>query len=274
VKWFIPFVQTPMNILKQGIEYSPLGVATLPGNARKIEQLSKAAVGSMVFAGAGALALEGRTTWSVPASPKDRDAFYAAGLQPYAVKVGDTWMSYSKLGPLAYPIAMAAAIQHYTKENPKAATDTGTQKLTKIMTGIAEFFADQSYMQGMGDILDVARGDETAAARIFSNVPTQLVPLSSLLRWTSTIIDPVYRKADRELSPRAIIENIKKGLPGFSKSLESYETPSGEPSFRQKPVLNSFSPVQISEETPAIDDYRDRMRKARERALKAKADDQ
>ena len=41
VKWFIPFVQTPMNILKQGIEYSPLGITTLVGNTKKWNSLEK-----------------------------------------------------------------------------------------------------------------------------------------------------------------------------------------------------------------------------------------
>jgi hypothetical protein len=53
---------------------------------------------------------------------------------------------------------MAAAIHYYAKENPKAVTDAASQKTTKALTGIAEFFSDQSYVQGIGDIIDVASG--------------------------------------------------------------------------------------------------------------------
>ena len=70
VKWFIPFVQTPMNILKQGIEYSPLGISTLPGAANKIEQFGKTLVGTTVFAGSGWLALKDLTTWATPINQK------------------------------------------------------------------------------------------------------------------------------------------------------------------------------------------------------------
>jgi hypothetical protein len=268
VKWFVPFVQTPMNILKQGIEYSPAGLATLPRNQRKIEQLSKAAVGSTIFAAAGMMALDGRSTWAAPTAEKDRQAFYDAGLQPYALKIGGKWLSYSKLGPLAYPIAMAAAIHYYSKENPKAVTDTASQKATKALTGIAEFFSDQSYVQGIGDIIDVARGDETATTRAFANIPNQLIPLASLQRWVATMIDPVYRKADRQLSVDALIQNLKKGIPGLSKTLEPYERSNGKPSERQLPIGNSFSPVTVSTETDEIKVFRKRMKDARNRAVK------
>ena len=108
VKWFVPFVQTPMNILKQGIEYSPLGFTTIIKSADKVEQFSKALMGTTVFAAAGAMAMEERTTWAAPTNEKQREAFYAAGMQPYSVKIGDKWVAYSKLGPWAYPLAMAA----------------------------------------------------------------------------------------------------------------------------------------------------------------------
>ena len=52
----------------------------------------------MIFTGGGWLALNDKTTWGVPTNPKDREAFYAAGMQPYSIKVGDKWLSYSRLG--------------------------------------------------------------------------------------------------------------------------------------------------------------------------------
>lgn len=273
VRWFIPFVETPMNILKQGIEYSPLGPVTIPGNARKIEQWSKTVVGSTVFAGAGLMALQGRTTWALPTNTKDRAAFYEAGLQPYSLKIGDTWVSYSKLGPLAYPIAMAAAIRYYSKDDPKAGLNGKSTTAVAILRGIAEFFADQSYVQGIGDLMDVGRGDQTAWNRIASNIPAQLVPLASLQRWVTQIIDPIYRKAPSGVSVHAVIDNLKKGIPGLSTNVEPYRTNDGEPSRRQMPGINAVSPVTVTTETPAIDEYRRRMDAARERARKRAQED-
>jgi hypothetical protein len=266
VKWFVPFVQTPMNILKQGIEHSPLGFATLKGSTHKTEQIAKAMVGSTVFIGAGALAMNGRTTWAAPTNPKEKAAFYSAGMQAYSVKVGDKWVSYSKLGPLAYPIALAAAMRHYTVDNPEAVTQDASTKAAKVLGGIAEFFADQSYVQGIGDLLDVMRGDEAATGRLAATVPTQLVPLSSLQRWITNIIDPVYRKTERGVSVEAIIQNVKKGIPGLSYDLPAHETIHGEPSPRPLPLVNAVSPVSVSQETKDVETYRRRQKAARERA--------
>ena len=250
VKWFIPFVQTPMNILKQGLEYSPLGISILAKNTSKIEQLGKAMVGSTIFAGAGWLALDDKTTWAVPTSEKEKNAFYDAEMQPYSIKVGDKWVSYARLGPIAYPMAMAAAIKFYLKDNPKSSTDTNLQKTTKVLTGIVQFFADQSYLQGLGDFIDASKGDVTAIGAALANVPSQLIPLSSLQRWVANLIDPIYRKAKTGVSVESIIQNLEKGIPILSKRLEAYQVPSGEPSKRQLPITNAISPIGITQENP------------------------
>ena len=248
VKWFLPFIMTPMNILKQGIEYSPLGLATLKGASNKTEQLAKTMIGSSVFLGAGWLALNGQTTWALPTGQKEREAFFASGRQPYAVKIGNEWVSYSKLGPLAYPIAMASAVQWYAKENPKAVSDSAFEKTVKVLGGVAEFFSDQSYVQGIADLINVFQDPEQGVREALVNLPSQLIPLSSFLRWTAQIIDPVYRKPQSGFSVDAIIENMKKQLPFLSKDLESYKTPLGLPSKRQLPALNAVSPVAVSKE--------------------------
>lgn len=271
-KWFIPFVQTPMNILKQGIEYSPLGIFTLPKAVNKIEQFGKTLVGTTVFAGAGWLALKDRTSWAVPTNTKEKDAFYAAGMQPYSVKVGDTWVSYSRLGPLAYPMAMAAAIKFYTKDNPKAVGDTELQKITKIFSGIAQFFSDQSYVQGIGDFVNLAQGDITALTRAASQIPSQLIPLAALQRWVANIIDPIYRKTEKKLSVEGIIENLKSGIPGLTKGIPSYTTPTGDPSKRQYQFVNPISPISISKESPKWRDYFNTLQQvSRERVLETKS---
>ncbi len=254
VKWFVPFVVTPMNILKQGIEFSPMGVTTLAGNSQKTLQLAKSFIGSSVMAGAAYLAMKGDSTWALPQDEKEKEYFYASGRQPYALKINDTWISYSKLGPLSYPIAMAAAINYYLKQNPKAATQSSLEKLGNVLLGIGGFFADQSYVQGIGDLLDIGRGDIYAAGRAVSNFPSQLVPLSSLQRWIANIIDPIFRETKNGLTIDAIIQNLQKGIPGLSQKLKAYKEPLGEESKRQLPITNALSPLGITVEKSDYDE--------------------
>jgi len=240
VKWFVPFVQTPMNILKQGIEYSPAGLATVKGAANQQEQIAKALMGSTVFAGAATLVASGNATWAAPTGEKEKKLFYASGKKPYSIRIGDNWYSYSKLGPLAYPIAMSSAIQYHFKENPKAFTDDTYKKVMDTVVSIAGFFADQSYMQGIGDLIDTVNGAPGAAERAVANMPRQVLPLSSFQGWVARMIDPIYRNPD---SP---IESIMTGIPGLSTQVEPHTDPTGAPSERKNVLFNSLSPIDKS----------------------------
>lgn len=247
VKWFIPFVTTPMNILKQGIEYSPAGFVTIPGAVNKTEQLAKALIGSMVFSTAGYIAMKGDSTWAPPTDPKEKSYFYTSGKQPYSLRIGDYWINYSRLGPLAYPIAMAAATKHYTQQNPDRITDDTFAKTTKILSGIGGFFSDQSYVQGIGNIIDTLRGDEYAVSQTLGNLPTQLIPVSSFQRWINSYwLDPIYRKTKPGISLEGMIQDIQASILGMSKGLPAYTQPFGEQSKRDMPLSNVLSPLGIS----------------------------
>lgn len=261
-KWFIRFVQTPMNILKQGIEYSPAGIATMPGAKDKGEQAGKAIIGSMVFAAASWLAANRLTTWSSPNSAAEKNEFYAAGLQPYSVRIGDKWVSYSKLGPLSYPLAMGAALHHYLEESPDALTDTEMDKVVDAMTGVMRFFSDQSYMQGLGDLVGFARGEKTKA---FGSIPTQLVPLSSLQGWVNNIIDPLQRKAKKGLSIESVVDQIQMKVVAMSKNVPSQIDAEEVPVKKQLRGVNAVSPVRVSQvDEGKLSEYRDTQRTKQE----------
>jgi hypothetical protein len=235
-----------MNLLKQGIEYSPAGLATLKGAKDKPEQLGKVMVGSMVMAGAYALAMHGRSTWALPTGKKEREQFYSAGRVPYSVLIGDNWVSYSKLGPLAYPIAMASALHYHQKDSAKALSDTDMEKAVKALSSSMEFMADQSYMQGIGDIVKTAQGDKGALSRLSTSVPTQLIPLVSLQRWVNTLIDPVYRETGKGISPEAIGSNLLNGIVGASQVLPEKVDSRRQPIKREMAVANAILPTRVA----------------------------
>lgn len=271
IKWFLPFVQTPMNILKQGIEYSPLGIATLPGAANKAEQIGKTMIGSVVFLGAASLGLQGRLTWAVPSNAKEKDAFYNSGRQPYSVRIGNQWVSYSKLGPLAYPLAMASAMQWYLNENPQAATQNSLEKSVSLFNGIAQFFSDQSYVQGIQSLVQLASGgvsvSGTGAQNVFSGLAGQVVPLSSLQRWITQIIDPVYRKPDTALNVTDLVQSVTKDIPFLSTSVPAIPGSLGRPN----PITNAVSPLSTSTVRPRFENILQNIRRQQTVSARAKA---
>ena len=245
-KWFIPFLQTPMNIFKQGIEYSPLGFGTTAGAKDKTEQVGKAMIGSIVFLWAAGKGLQGDLTWATPRSKREKDLFFASGRKPYSIRMGDKWVGYNRIGPLAYPLAMAAAWQYYVNENPDAVSDSEMEKAGKVFMGISEFLSDQSYLQGVGDFTKFFSGDQYAVGKSAANLAGQVIPLSSLLRWVNNFTDPFFRETEKGLSPDTIIQNIIKGIPFASNTLPALRDRMGHPVQKGQAAVSAFSPITVS----------------------------
>lgn len=256
-KWVLPFLQTPTNILKQGFEYSPMGFTTAIGAKAPLEQLSKAILGTGVLMGAYQLAENGLVSWEAPSSETERELYYAAGMQPYSVKIGNNWVSFSKLGPLSYPFAMAAAMANAQRTNP----DKGRlENFAQGAGGMLGFFGDQSYVRSIGDLVDAIQGGVNIGPNAISseaaNMAGQLVPYKSFLTWVGRITDPTYRKAN------TFQERMIKDLPVVGSGLEPYTNLEGNPSMRDYPLLNAISPFKVSREkesvTPMYDEYREK----------------
>ena len=258
-KWTVPFIKTPTNIFKQGLEYSPVGFATVYGAGNKVDQLAKAAIGSSIFAGAAMLSGSGRLTWAEPINEKERNAFRAAGLQPYSVKLGDTWYSYQKLPPgLSFSLAMVAAIED-TQKNAKL--DDGT--FDQIVTAVAKygtFLSDQSYAKSIGDLLSAAKGGESGIARLFGNYPQQLVPYRALSGWLARITDDVQRKIDPKTGfIDKQVQMLMQNIPGLSDNTMARTDEFGNEILNNNNIINAFSPVRTSEENPQAKERYDGM---------------
>ena len=261
LRWFVPFVRTPMNFAKQWIEYSPLGLTTLPGAANKGEQIAKTMLGSMVTLMGAKLALDGNTTWAAPTDPKEKELFYASGRKPYSVKLGGKWVSMMYFGPFAYAIALPSATNYYQTENRTALTDSQMDKLGKITSSMAEFLSGQTFMEGLGNFVSLLRGDnDYSLGKNLGYTASQFIPLQGLVRWASTLVDPVYRKA------KTAPEQIMSTLPFLSKNLPAYTDPFGQPSKREP--INLVTPYDITTNKGTFESLREtRQNKLQENAV-------
>lgn len=246
VGWFVPFIQTPMSMFKWGIEYSPFGVLTIPGSINKREQLAKTMIGSIVFASAGMYALSGLTTWAAPTGEKDKEEFYGSGRLPYSIKLNNKWVSFSKIGPLALPFALAASLKWHFDENPKRISQTGYERLFKSLAGMMQFWSEQSFLTGIGDLQKAVRGDTSALKSSVTNFVRQVVPLTGLQNWVTTIIDPVFRRPDGEFSVKTLTQNIMKGIPFLSEYVPAIKDKTGAEQLRDYPILNAFAAYKFS----------------------------
>lgn len=233
LRWFVPFLQTPMNVAKQWLEYSPGGFATIPGAAKPKEQIAKAVIGSVITAMGGWLASQDKTTWSAPVDPKAKELFYASGRKPFSIKVGDAWVPMPFLGVYAFPVALAAAAKYYQDESRTALTDSQIERLTKGVFSMTEFFSQQTFMEGLGNFVSLVKGDKDYSLPAnLAFTAQQIIPLNGLVGYISRILDPIFRKADGEGIGGKFIAGVQRNIPFLSSGLPAYTNPLGEESRR------------------------------------------
>lgn len=249
-KFTLPFVRTPMNIFKQSVEYSPLGVTTLWGATNKTEQLSKAILGSSAAAGVATLLGSNRLTWAEPTNSDQKAAYRQAGMQPYSVRIGDKWYSYAKLPPaLAFNFALVASVDNAIKE--KKLGDETADVILNSFAKYANFIADQSYVKNIGDFVAGTKGDVQGFAKTLSNYPQQLIPFRALGSWIERLIDPVQRQADPNGSVLdKQMQQIMMQIPGLAQKVPTRNDSAGNPLPSNNRLRNAFSPIKVSDVNP------------------------
>lgn len=256
-KFTLPFVKTPMNILKQGVEYSPAGALTIPGAASKTEQLAKTIIGTSAATATALLVASGRTTWAEPTDAKKKAAFRDAGMQAYSIKIGNNWVAYDKLPPaFGFPIAFASAL-HDAEQN-KLLNDSQVHMILSAVAKAGNFYTDQSYLKNIGDAVSSAKGDIEGMTRLISNYPQQLVPYRALLGWMARVTDPYQRKVNQDASFwDKQVQQLFTQIPFLSQTVPARLNGFGEPISNRNRLQNAVSPIKISPENPQKKEYYD-----------------
>ena len=149
------------------------------GSQHKTEQIAKSLMGTSVGIAAATLVANDHITWAEPISEKQRNAFRAAGMQPYSVKIDDKWVSYAKLHPaVGFPLAMVAAVKN--AQDNKRLTESETDTLLNGLSKWVNFFVDQSYVKSVGDMVSGLKGSAEDLARIPANYASQMIPWRAL----------------------------------------------------------------------------------------------
>lgn len=249
----LPFVTTPTNLFKQGLEYSPLGITTLAGNTNKTAQVAKMLMGTTAIAAVGATAAANDgLTFNEPTSAAERDAFRAEGKQPYAVKIGGKWIGYSKLHPaISFNLALTAAVKDGLDKG--TIDESGADKIMRIGGGMMGYFTDQSYMKSVGDAVNIFKGGDGASigdaiSAQGTNIANQGVPFKSMVSWIGRMVDPTQRKVDYTADPmEQIYQGVIKDIPGLNKDVPARKNPyTGENLTNDNPILNSFVPTRVT----------------------------
>lgn len=229
-KIIIPFVDTVANVLDRQFDYIPvfsalrltesnlgrqaddiiknfgLSATDRPFLIQRLrdQQIGRMVLGTAVSGAAVALAAEGRISGSGPTNVDEKNQLERTGWRPNSIKVGDTWVPYTYLGPLAGILSMAGNVYdktHYDNAPNKTITDL----LAKGLVGWSQTQLDASFLSGTADLLDVATGN-LAPDLYFRRLLTGLVPVPALYSQTK---DMVFQQ---QYETHSIVEAIRQKL--------------------------------------------------------------
>ncbi|MBY6015134.1 thermonuclease family protein [Qipengyuania gaetbuli] len=237
-KVVIPFVRTPINLLKFAAERSPVAPVLkewrkdfAAGGERRDMAVARMMLGTGFAAVMYEAALEGKITGAVPPDPKKAKLLYADGWQPYSVKIGDSWVSYSRLDPLSTTIGVAADMATLPEGlSERQADDRATMLVASIMGNLAS----KTWLSGMSDFVEGLSDPGRNAGNWLERVVSSFaVPAG--VAGAARAIDPVARKRE------SIGEAVQARVPFMTDELYPRRDVFGEPV-----KLDSFGPDFLS----------------------------
>jgi len=230
-RFILPFVQTPLAILRQGLRMTPAGFYEpirgsdeVFGRRLGVQARGEALMGSLGLLGLAWMASQGRLSGNGPSNPSERDRLERQGWKPNSIKIGNTWIGYDTLQPLAFPAAMVAnAMEAYgeqTKKNPNTSIFSPDMAQNMAMRA-GQAFVDQGTIKSLSDVLRTTH-DAGWAKRYAASMLSGLIPFSGALRAVRRAEDPTLRQ------PQTIREQIQSQLPVVSRAIPPQLRATGE----------------------------------------------
>ncbi len=238
LQFFVPFVKTPVNILKTTMRYTPPGALAAIKRAQSddpvvraegIDDIAKGLVGTVIGGALVAAASQGLITGSGPSDNKDRSLKMQTGWRPHALAIGTgedkTYVPLDRLEPLGTLFGLAGDIAELKDE--KKAGDA----FSKIVQMVKDNVLNKSYLEGLSNVFELMSDPDRYGEQFLRSMAGSFVPaISGRL---AQGLDPVIRdtKGEGDSMPAKILDSMRKSMqsriPGLSQQLEPRKTPSG-----------------------------------------------
>ena len=249
----VPFIRTPANIFKYAAERTPFGLLmkdvrdNLGGKNGRVAadtQRARMLLGTAVGVGIVAMVAEGLISGNGPDDPKRRELMMTDGWQPYSVRVGDTWLQYSRLDPLGLLVGIAADLAELGPAIESAQAD---RIGAVIVAAVAQNIFNKTYLSGLADFVEAVNDPQRYADSYLRRFAGSLIPAG--VAHLAQAIDPNLRDA------RDILDRLRSRLPGLSDRLPAQVDVFGEPIAREGGGAEIFaSPIKrsIARDDPVI----------------------
>ena len=217
LKLVLPFVRTPVNLVKFAAERSPMAPLMEPwrkefmaGGAKRDLAIAKAMLGTGVGMLMYEMADKGLITGSAPSDRSKTNLLYADGWQPYSLRVGDKWISYQRLDPFSTTFGIAADMATLGDGLTEKQRENYATLLTASIVGN---LANKTWLSGLSDALGAINEPQMNADRFLKRLAGSLAVPTGVAQVARTI-DPVMRETD------TIGDYVQSRVPGLSMTLQ------------------------------------------------------
>lgn len=189
MKYTIPFVNTPLNLVKGAGRMTPLAILSrefqadiAEGGVRRWTALNKVALGSFMMWQTWELMEEGRLIGSIP-----KELRGVPGMPPEnSIKLGDdTWVSFSRFDPVGMLIGAVANLGQALHYN-EAEEEDKRNAFAAVMIALANTVISKSYMTALSGLVEAMTADavneKTLTQTISKSITASIIPYSSMLR--------------------------------------------------------------------------------------------
>ena len=143
----------------------------------------------------------------------------ADGWQPYSFKIGDKYVSYSRLDPFATTLGVAAGmveLQDYMTEKQQ-------DKVASLLTAsVMQNLSSKTWLSGMSGLVEAVNDPTRYADNFLERFASSFAVPAGVAQLARTV-DPTMREAE------SILDAVRARVPGMSKSLEERRDIWGQP---------------------------------------------
>lgn len=250
----MPFIRTPMNILRQGIEFGPAGFAmgvVKQGGRAGMQAQGRAALGTVALAPLWWLASTGRLSGSGPSDPSERAKLMESGWRPNSVRLGDRWVNIQLFQPISIPaMIMANGVESFLEAGGDTSdVDEVSQvasQITQTVFRAGRSLLDQSFLSGLYDFLEAVDDPERFGQIYVGRLGHALTPFAAAQRTVAQAMDPIIRR------PSGASEVFLSSVPGMTTGIAPRISRLGEDVVRPGgPLRRAADPFAVS---PVISD--------------------
>ena len=230
LKFIDPFVHITGNVIEQSLGrrtplalFSPEMRADLSGKNGTYAQdkaMGRIMLGTAISAAVAGYVMDGFITGGGPKDREEKGNWERMGIQPYSIKIGDTWYSYHRLGALGLLIGVAADMYKVAKY---AAREELAEAGASLLEAFSHNILEESFMRGPSELFRAIENPNQYGASWARNFLSSFAPASVGMSQITRATDPYSRQA------RTITDAFMGKYPWWSDQLQPRRDLWGEP---------------------------------------------